>query len=1187
MTRWLLRIFSVLALAGFAAAVWFAGPLIRFADTRPLGPAWLRATIIGVIVATLALFYGLRFWQARKAQTKLETVVAQNDDRDDDSRVLEARMNEAVAALKRSSGKRNFLYEIPWYIIIGPPGTGKTTALVNSGLNFPLAGSGDAQPVAGVGGTRSCDWWFTDQAVLIDTAGRYTTQDSNAESDKKSWLAFLSLLKKYRTRQPINGVILAISLADLMSFDDQQLDAHIVEIRSRLREIHETLKIQFPVYLLFTKADLVSGFMDYFGGFDEPRRRKVWGATFQTAERDRNMAAEAPAGFDALAKRLADEIADRLQEEADPVTRISIFGFPAQFGALRGRIASFVTSLFDPTRSQVNVSLRGLYFSSGTQEGTPIDQVLGAIGRNFGGNSRPHLSGTGKSFFLHDLLTDVIFAESGWVSYDKSAARRAAIARFGGLGAIALIAAAVLGTLALSFAANRSLIASTTTAMGQYREAADPLLKTTTVADVDLENVIGPLDQLRDLPAGFETGDLPTPIKETFGLSQRDRLLSAAKTAYRQALERMFRSRLLIQAERTIQAKMADPIALYEPLKIYLMLGGKAPKVDDALIVSWMKQDWEQNRYPGENNREGREQLEKHLRAMLALGHAYDPVFELNQPLVEAAQRSLGRMSLADRASALIKSAIYAAALDDFSVSLKGGPEAQLLFERIDGSDLSGLRVPGIYTHAGFDNFYLAQLSRIAQMLVDEQWVLGGGGEQGDIDRQLLKLGPELLDRYGKEFAAAWNGVLGQLKFKAMLTDKPHYIVLSAAASPTSPINQLFAAIANETALTRDLGDGNGPGAEVEAGTAQNQPRNPADLAKGLARIGIQIATGKSQSRAGTKSADTQNLNPGANIEAQFRPFQALVSGPAGHRPIDALTQNFSEIYQSLQLAAEVPSQTERVNANLQLQIATLRANVSRLPKQLGRMVNATADEFEGNVAETSVANLNRILDQTVTAPCEAAINGRYPFASSGTEDVAMADFAKLFAPGGLMDRFFAQNLASLIDMTGQDWSWKQDARFGRDLSKSTLKDFQLAAEIRNAFFPSGGSVPSVSVTFTPFSLHGDADTAILDVDGQTVQSNQTGNAPSTVTWPSGTASGSASLSLTPAMPGRESAIKFEGSWALKRLLDKAAITSNDNTVQARFVIGGRDVTYTIQTGSGPNSFFLPALSGFSCPKAF
>ncbi|TIO23049.1 MAG: type VI secretion system membrane subunit TssM [Mesorhizobium sp.] len=1177
MMRWVLRLFSLLALAGFSAAVWYAGPLIQYADTRPLGPVWLRTTIIGVAVALLALFYGIRFWQARKAQNALETGIVRSGDRNDDSEVLEARMSEAIATLKQSSGRRNFLYEIPWYIIIGPPGAGKTTALVNSGLKFPLAGSGNAQPLAGVGGTRSCDWWFTEDAVLIDTAGRYTTQDSDAERDKASWLGFLGLLKKYRTRQPINGVILAISVADLIGFDDQQLDAHVTEIRSRLRELHETLKIQFPVYLLFTKADLVAGFMDYFGDFDEVRRRKVWGATFQTTDRNRNMVSETSAEFDALARQLADEIADRLQDEADPVARIAIFGFPAQFAALRTRVVRFVTSLFDASRAQVNVSLRGFYFSSGTQEGTPIDQVLGAIGRNFGSASQAHLSGTGKSFFLHDLLAKVIFPEAGWVSFDRTAERRARLARFGSLAAIALAAFASLGVLGLSYFANESLIGSTRQAMAQYRDGADSLLRSTTVTDVDLENVIGPLDQLRNLPAGYETAGQTKPIEESFGLSQRDRLLSASKSAYRQALERSFRSRLLVQAERTIQAKMADPIALYEPLKIYLMLGGKAPKVDDELIVSWMKQDWEENRYPGENNREGRAQLEKHLRAMLALDDAYDPVFELNQPLVEAAQRSLGRMSLADRASALIRSAVYAARLQDFSVAAKAGPEAQLLFERMDGAELADLGVPGLYTKAGFNGFYLPQLSRIAQMLVDDQWVLGGGGEQGGIDQDLPRLGPELIDRYGKEFASAWNGALDQLKFRAMLKDKPQYITLSAAASPDSPLDRLFTAIADETALTKD-----GAAFAGDTGTAQ---QDPVVMAKGLARIGLQIAGGKSQSRAGASSSATQNA--GASVEAQFRPFQALVSGSSGRRPLDALTQNFHDIYQSVKLAADVPAQTERVNANLKLQISTMRANASRLPKQLARMVNAAADEFEGNVAETSVANLNQMLDETVTRPCEEAVNGHYPFAGDGSEEISLADFAKLFAPGGVMDRFFAQNLAPLIDMTGQDWTWKQEARSSRDLAKSTLKAFQSAAEIRSAFFPSGGSAPSVSITFTPSSLNSEVDSAVLNIDGQTVQSTQAGNAPSTVTWPGGGASGSASLSLTPEMPGRESALKFEGPWALKRLLDKASVTSNGAGAEARFVIGGRDVAYKMESGSGANPFLLPALSGFSCPKAF
>ena len=177
------------------------GPLIRFADARPLEPVWLRAAIIGVVVGTaVVILWGPVLAKAQGAEGAGSRHGRAPSDDDSDANVLEAGMNEAVATLKRSSGKRNFLYEVPWYIVIGPPGAGKTTALVNSGLKFPLAGSGQAQPVAGVGGTRNCDWWFTDEAVLIDTAGRYTTQDSNARSDQKSWLAFLSLLKQHRAQ---------------------------------------------------------------------------------------------------------------------------------------------------------------------------------------------------------------------------------------------------------------------------------------------------------------------------------------------------------------------------------------------------------------------------------------------------------------------------------------------------------------------------------------------------------------------------------------------------------------------------------------------------------------------------------------------------------------------------------------------------------------------------------------------------------------------------------------------------------------------------------------------------------------------------------------------------------------------------------------------------------------------------
>src|SRR6185312_6258770 len=182
---WLLRLLALCALAGFALATWFAGPMIRYGDVRPFESEWTRAAIIGASLVLVACRLLLRQWQIRRAERKIEEAIARSEAAGSDAEILETRMREAIATLKQQGAGRNFLYELPWYIIIGPPGAGKTTALVNSGLRFPLAAGEEAQAVGGIGGTRNCDWWFTDEAVLIDTAGRYTTQDSDAELDRK------------------------------------------------------------------------------------------------------------------------------------------------------------------------------------------------------------------------------------------------------------------------------------------------------------------------------------------------------------------------------------------------------------------------------------------------------------------------------------------------------------------------------------------------------------------------------------------------------------------------------------------------------------------------------------------------------------------------------------------------------------------------------------------------------------------------------------------------------------------------------------------------------------------------------------------------------------------------------------------------------------------------------------------
>jgi type VI secretion system protein ImpL len=181
-----------IGLGSLAAVVYFAGPFIAFGDWRPLESPVVRNVVILLLVASFAAVAGMGFYRRRKGAQQIAEGISGAGDSVNDEPVLKERMSDALATLKTASGnKSGYLYDLPWYIIIGPPGAGKTTALVNSGLKFPLARGATPAAVAGVGGTRYCDWWFTDEAVLIDTAGRYTTQDSDAKSDKESWLSFL------------------------------------------------------------------------------------------------------------------------------------------------------------------------------------------------------------------------------------------------------------------------------------------------------------------------------------------------------------------------------------------------------------------------------------------------------------------------------------------------------------------------------------------------------------------------------------------------------------------------------------------------------------------------------------------------------------------------------------------------------------------------------------------------------------------------------------------------------------------------------------------------------------------------------------------------------------------------------------------------------------------------------------
>jgi type VI secretion system protein ImpL len=602
LSRWSL---SFVGVAILSALVWFFGPLLETLE------GWIpRLAIALVLLAIWAATNLLLDLRRRRRERTLEEGVTEgmaaaaraDESASEEVAALSERLSTALALLKKARGTRGYLYEQPWYAIIGPPGAGKTTALLNAGLKFPLAAEMGQGAVAGVGGTRLCDWWFTENAVLIDTAGRYTTQDSNATVDRAGWDAFLGLLRRTRPRQPLNGVIVAIALSDIADAPADERLAHARAIRRRIKELEERLGIRMPVYALFTKADLISGFTEFFDDLDRERRNQVWGVTFPLSKAEAGPVEGFPEELRLLVERLNERLFDRLQAEHSPDRRALIAGFPTQVATLAQPLQTFLVEAFGGSRLDPAPLLRGAYFTSGTQEGSPIDRLTGAMARAFGVDQRRAASlrpERGRSYFLGRLVSEVIFGEAMLVSEPPGARARRLALRGGAFAAVILASLGLAGWLVVSEsrgqrdidAMAKALAAYETTAKGQ---TLDP------VNDADLPRLLPLLDGAHNL-AATQTGS--EGVLASFGLSQAAKLRTGAAATYRHALGHALLPRLIWRLEAQMRGNFTQPDFLYEATRVYLMLGGQGP-LDRALVKEWMTFDW-QATYAGAFNAEG------------------------------------------------------------------------------------------------------------------------------------------------------------------------------------------------------------------------------------------------------------------------------------------------------------------------------------------------------------------------------------------------------------------------------------------------------------------------------------------------------------------------------------------------------------------------------------------------------
>jgi type VI secretion system protein ImpL len=1154
-SRWCISFIGAVLLAGL---VWFFAPLLPwFEDWLP------RLAIVLVLLAAWGGVNALLDVRRRRRDAALTRGIAANSaEETEEAQALRVRLATALDLLKTSLRSRGYLYEQPWYAIIGPPGAGKTTALLNAGLRFPLAEQMGQGAVAGVGGTRLCDWWFTEDAVLIDTAGRYTTQDSNETVDRAGWDAFLNLLKETRPRQPLNGLLVAFPLNDIAQASAADRRAHAAAIRGRIKELQTRLGARIPVYAVFTKADLLAGFTEFFDDLDRERRAQVWGTTFDLSRDDDGPVAAFAGELRTLVERLNARLFDRLHIERNAERRARIAMFPGQVASLEPVLMDFLHDAFGGTRNDPAPLLRGVYFTSGTQEGTPFDRLTGTLARALGVDqtrTQALQPVQGRSYFLERLLKEVIFGEAMLVAHSPAAVQRRLVLRAVGFAAAGLLVVATAGVLWQVHGTGQRAIDALATALAGYQQTAHSL-PLDPVADDDLARLAPLLDQARALPNG---GDEPAWLPAV--LSQREKLDASARAVYRHALEWALLPRLMWRLETQLRGNLGNPDFLYEATRVYLMLGNAGP-LDASLVREWMKLDW-QAAYPGLGFAPLREALLRHLDALLAEPL---PQVQLDGELVAVVRGRIAAVPLAQRVYSRIRPSAAAQRLPEWRPSDALGAAGVPLFVRASGKPLTD-GIPGFFTIDGFHTVLLPSLASATRSVVSESWVLGDRVAFDPNGPQMQTMQRDVVALYEADYAPMWDLMMADLNVVQLRSLSQAAQDLYILASPESPMRDLLASISRQLTLSEPPG-GTRKAAEPDASASSTQLR-------------LQALLGTSQSV--TQAA----LLPGHEIDERYQALRDLVGhGPAA--PIDLLLRDVGDAQQQIaKLAATLVSTGSAASSPGGIDpLLTLKTDAARQPQPVGRWLTEIATSAIALRSGDPRQQLATIFNAPGGAAelCPAVVNNHYPFVPTATDDVPLADFARLFAPGAAFDGFVNTLLRRYVDTSARPWRLISADAASAPVSPADLQQFQRAAAIRDIFFADGGTRPRIRLDIAPVSADAATKQVTLDLDGTTIVYTHGAPRSTQVTWPAFSLQPTVRLVFDPPVAGRADVVQETGPWALFRLFGRGRMAAQAGTTDRytlTFQFGDRQAVFDVRAQASANPFAPGTLADFRCPS--
>jgi len=1127
------------------------------------------------VILLWSFFLMLDRWRTERGAKQIEAALSaqgrhQRDqtrpDRREEIEAIGEQFERAVASLKQSKlgqGGKAALYALPWYMIIGPPASGKSTALEKSGLQFPSMGVGGRHEIKGIGGTRNCDWWFTHQAVLLDTAGRYVTEDD----DREEWLAFLALLKKHRKSKPINGVMAAISLADLLQADEQVIADHAKNIRSRIDELIAELGTVFPVYLLLTKCDLVHGFIEFFEDLNTSEREDILGVTLA-----RNLPHTPKESFDAH----WDEMVNALKERR--LSRLAtawgypkvkeVYTFPTQLASGKDRLSRFIEMLFQINPYQENPIFRGFYLTSGTQEGTPIDRILMRVSENAGlpiqGMNLLESQKEPKSYFIKKTLTDVIFPDQLMANPSSAHVKQRGYLRVGVfVGSVLVLILALTGG-SFSFVRNNLLI-------GSLRKESIRTIDINAQDDQAFEQNIAQLDRLHvrlKRLISYEIEGIPFGLKG--GLYRGDRLYPQGLEIYFQQFSKMLlpptqRSMEIALQRLTPEMKDRGTKADFERLKGYLLLSHlyEPAQMDPEFLRLQLEQIWHQlllsyygNAIP--KNLEGtiKRQISFYT-SFLSRETSPPPFLPFLSPatgLISEARQVLRRVPLHER--------VYQQILEN-GEKTKWAPFTIKTALRNQGVAFltEGYAVPGEFTVEGWrgDGGFTETMEQVVLKSSDEQWVLGLKEQAGtDIRTRILQL-------YFQDYIRHWVRFLSSLHLRDGMT-------ISEIAKVTEPLSmddsiyiKLLRAVETNTQLDKTL-----------------LQKSGADLFQKIKKK-LKI---EEQENEDVQSA----LNP---VTARFRSLHEFVS-PAHDEKDPPIVQYVVALGKVNEIALQLSdaegsgakASAQKMAAGETTGLTDATRSVERILLHFDSPVREALSPFllqpfqiaSGGVMSGTLADLNRLWSGEVYQPCLQGLSGRYPFRNV-EEEAALADLASFFYPReGTLWRWVESEIVPFVERIQDRWKVKKGVHLG--LSTEFLDSLYYAHAISERLFSSGSADLKLLFDIYPYPRRGVEEMQIR-IDGTLLRYRNEPQEWVPFQWPGD----STGASLEVHAGGKKGSKQYLGQWGLFRLFDDAVATALNNTQYKMEwnIANDLRVRMDIKAKSYKNPFQRGLFSNFKC----